>query len=229
MPSTGLEPVLNGLRFCCYPDCQYSVFKDRSLRAHTCPVRLERRRVVVRAHVEPSSGVVPEPAPYESAALLLSYEGKRRPRPRWGHLPHLFVVRLMLVLCVSSMLVAENERGREPLGARPLEVPRWGAFSRAGRSPILAVGRATGLRHEAEMPLRAQAGRGDRAFARRFATELLPHGHHGKHRLVQLEVRAVAFEVKVFLPTQIGIRFFRTNRISNLFCGLAAITHFQSP
>jgi hypothetical protein len=70
----------------------------------------------VSTHVEPSSGVAPDPAPYESAALLLSYEGKRgpprnrtsprpfwrrsdaqHPRPKYRRSPHLCVFRAMLV------------------------------------------------------------------------------------------------------------------------------------
>ena len=85
-------------------------------RAHVWRSTRKHNRVVVRAHLEPSSGVAPDPAPYESAALLLSYEGKRgpprnrtsprpfwrrsdaqHPRPNIRRSPHLFVFRAMLV------------------------------------------------------------------------------------------------------------------------------------
>jgi hypothetical protein len=100
-------------------------------------------RIIVRAHLEPSSGVAPDPAPYESAALLLSYEGKRgpprnrtsprpfwrrsdaqHPRPKYRRSPHLCVFRAMLVRTAPRFLVAENKKGREPLGCpASLKVP----------------------------------------------------------------------------------------------------------
>ena len=88
----------------------------------------------MRAHVEPSSGVAPDPAPYESAALLLSYEGKREARRS----PLLLsVFRAMLVRTSPKMKKAGTFRcpaSRDSL---------TGIRLRAGLWPILIRERTT--------------------------------------------------------------------------------------
>ncbi len=103
----------------------------------------------------------------------------------------LTVARRIYVLfdsCLSAstplLLVARNEKGREPLGARPLGSPSKGDLLRAGLTPIAIGGRATEQRRaKAQMRLRTHIGRRVSAFALRFAAELCPQGHHLKCRL----------------------------------------------
>src|SRR5947209_8038305 len=123
-----------------------------------------------RAPGEPSSGGAPDPALYESAALLTELRGQARAAEE----SNLAATALETVRCPASathcrspaasmfhplhacplyslLFIAENKKGREPLGARPLKSPIW-VLLRAGPSPI-----AIALKRRATEQRRAEA------------------------------------------------------------------------